>query len=881
MVIKVKDRLGRYHNIGTVMQKEVFGGFDQFVIDFGEEGIQRLRAGDLEILRSLEEQLYEGNYELKDFILRIKASRMFNDDLNTGALSRMKLDIIPHQIVMADKAITTKTKGFLIADDVGLGKTIEAGLVIRSMIAHGRADRILLLCPANLAPQWKEQLSERFDEWFDILRTEINIIDPRRWDYNPRVIASIHTLRLPKHKDILLESSLEWDLVVVDEAHHLTAREYGLKIDKTKNYQLLERLRERSKFFLFLTATPHQGEDDRFAMLLRLLDPEYISSTAEISSLGLKINDLMGRNIKAEVMDFEGNKLFKGHDTVRHEISPSEKYSAFLHELKQFVIDGLTSLDKREGTRMSAENFVLTSFLKLASSSPEAIRCSLLRRHHNLQRGLPGKGISKEYDYRYEGEHEERCTIEVKEIFKGEISRIESLLSKLEGIEDPKLRELDEIIASEGLNSDKDKRLLIFTEYRGTQNLIKEHLESIFGENSVLLINGDMDANEKKRKVKAFDTEKRFLVSTEAGGEGIDLQKNCHIMVNYDLPWNPMRLHQRTGRLDRYGQKERVHVHYIAVKDTIDDKIQRFLEDKIGRIEESLGDLKGDRAETLREDILGQMRLSRDDVSRLYLANDDTSREKMGKNVEDAINAFKRQQAIFEEIKGFNLKEFKKMESDYTLGHLEELIREYLISRHKRMVKEEDGIVHFEIPDEIKEMKVFHGRRLTLTKLRGVFDRDKAENLDVELLGTGNEYIDAMLDRMIKRSDTGNVLISKLQVDESHPFIGVKGLLASFIVSSMPVAGGKQSFDGVEFVFYAPNSDRLYDHDEDIRKILVLLSEERRYELRSVTDLPEEAEIASMVELIEDYMTAKIREGRIGSVNMNSLAWLEFCKEGA
>ena len=877
MVKKVKDRSGRFHNIGTVLREEVFGGFEQYVIDFGEEGIQRLRACDVDFIIPLEEQLYEGNYDLNDFILRVKASRLFNDDLDTGSLSRMRLDIIPHQIVMADKAKNTKTRGFLIADDVGLGKTVEAGLVMRSMIAHRRADRILLLCPANLAPQWREQLSERFDEWFDILKTEINIIDPKRWDNNPRVIASIQTLRLPKHREILLESSQGWDLVVVDEAHHLTAKEYGKKIDKTKNYQLLERLRERTRFFLFLTATPHQGEDDRFALLLKLLDPEIISSTDDLWTLGPKINDLMGRNIKAEVTDFEGNRLFKGHDMIRHEVTPSEGYSLFLEELKKFVSEGLASLDEKVGGRMRAENFVLTSFLKLASSSPEAIRRTLVRRHDNLEKGIPGEKMFKEHDHRYEGEYEENSTREAKELFKGEMDRIDTLLNKLGGVEDPKLTEVDTILEREGLYTDEDKRLLIFTEYRGTQDLVKEHLKDIFGKESVVLINGDMDTNQKKKAVKEFEMEKRFLVSTEAGGEGIDLHRNCHIMVNYDLPWNPMRLHQRTGRLDRYGQKERAHIHYIVVKGTIDDKIQRFLEEKIERIEESLGGLKGDRAENLREDILGQMTLSRDEISKLYLTDDGMAKERLVKNVEDAIEAVKRQETIFKEIKGFNLKEFKKIESDYTLGDLEELVRQYLISRHKRMIKKEDGVVHFEIPDEIKEMKVFHGRRLIRSRLRGVFDRGKADELAVDLLGTGNEYIDAMLDRLIKRADSGNVLASKVQVDENHPFLGKKGILAAYIVTSMPIAGGKPSFDGVEFVFYDPKEDRLYDMDEDIRGLLEPIGDERRHEIMSVKDMPKKDEISTIIEQIESSISTKIREGRIGSVNMSSLAWLEVC----
>lgn len=875
MTKKVKDRLGRFHNVGIVLKEELFGGFEQYVIDFGDEDIQRLRACDVDIIRPLIDMLYDGDYDRKNFILRTKASMMFNDDLNTGSLSRMKLDIIPHQMVMADRVTRTKAKGFLIADDVGLGKTIEAGLVIRSIIAHGRADRILLLCPANLTLQWREQLSERFDEWFDILRTDVNITDPGRWDHNPRIIASIQTLRLPKHRDILLDSTKEWDLVLVDEAHHLTAKEYGSKVNRTKNFKLLEELRGRTRFFLFLTATPHQGDDNMFAMLLKLIDPDYVTTVKDLADIGNNINAIIGRNLKSEVTDFNGNKLFKGHIMLRHEVTPSEQYSTFMSGLEKFVRDGLMSLDKKKSSRMDAENFVLTSFLKLSASSPEAIRRTLTNRQRNLRDGITHTGMPNEYDQRYEGEYEEHSSSNVKEIFEGEMKRIESLLGSLEGVVDPKLEELDNILQSEGLLDDRSKRLLIFTEYRGTQDKIKHYLEDIFGEGSVLLMNGDMDVVQKKKVVKDFETKKRFLVSTEAGGEGIDLQKNCHTMVNYDIPWNPMRLHQRTGRLDRYGQKEKVHVHYLVVKDTIDDKIQHFLEEKLKRISNRLGDLKGDNAESLYEDVLGQVKLSRDGISRMYLSGDKSSEQQLENSVDEAVDAFKRHEDVFKGIKGFNLNEYKGMRSDHSLDDLEELISQYLISQKRRLIKEEDDVVHFEIPDEIKELKAFHGRRLIKSKMRGTFNRMKADELGIDLLGTGNEYIDAMIDRMIKGTDSGNVLATKIKADKKNEFSGKKGILASYIMTSTQVAGGKQSFDGVEFAFYDLEDDRIYD-DESVKNILTLICDEKIYETLEVHEIPEDDIISTMVKDIEDLLRNRIGSGGLGSIQLNSVAWLEF-----
>lgn len=875
----VKDRRGIFHNIGTVLKKEIFGGFEQLVIDFGEEGIQRLRLDDIEFVKSLSELLYDGNYNLTDFILRYKASRMFNDDLKTGSISRMKLDLLPHQILIADKVIRTKANGFLIADDVGLGKTIEAGLVFRSMISHGRADRILLLCPANLTSQWREQMDERFNEWFDILGAEIHIIDPRRWDYNPRIIASIQTLRLPKHREILLDSTQDWDLVIVDEAHHLTAREYGNEAEdlkKTKNYQLLERLRRRARFFLFLTATPHQGEDDRFALLLRLLDSNYVKTTKDLETLGPKINDLIGRNIKKEVTDFNGNKIFQGHDTVPHNISPADNYSAFMEELKKFVNEGLGILNDINNIHKRTENFVLTSFLKLASSSPEAIKRTLTNRLRNLNEGQAIEKFNDNYDYRFEGEREEIFSSKSKEIFSGESQRIKKLLNDLESVVDSKLKELDLLLEKEGFIEDKEKRLLIFTEYRGTQEAIRNHLERKFGKGNIAIMNGDMDLHQKRKVIKQFQTEFRFLISTEAGGEGLDLHKNCYNMVNYDLPWNPMRLAQRTGRLDRYGQKERVKIHYFVVKGTIDDKIQQYLNEKISRIEKRLRDLRSDNVETLREDILGQVTLSRDAVSRLYLTGDKEAESRLQENIDEAVLSYERQKDVFSQIKGFDIKEFNKIESDYKLGDLENLIRQYLTSQHKKLIKEEDSTFHFEIPEEILAYKIFHGKRFIKTKMKGTFDRNRANVLGVELLGTGNEYIDAILDKMIKREGSGNVMGSKIKVDNNNFLSGKKGLLVSYLITSTPITAGRQSFDGVEFIFYDADDESFYNEDSDIRKILELICEEKNHDQMSLDELPSKDILSKMIQEIDVYVKSKIRDGRIGSLGMNSLAWLHF-----
>jgi superfamily II DNA or RNA helicase len=877
---QVIDRTGRHPNVGRILAVELFGGSEQYVIDFGDGGIERYRFDQLEILKSLADKLGEDHYDAEDFALRIRASQLVNDNLRTGSLYRMRIDLLPHQLRIADKAISTTAAGFLIADDVGLGKTIEAGLVMKYMIAHGRADRILLICPAGLIYQWREQLDERFDDYFDIFREEMNVHDPKKWDLVPRVIASIDSLKLEEHMNRLISASRDWDLVVVDEAHHLSARHYGTKTERTYNYRLLEALRKKTRFFLFLTATPHQGEDDRFALLLKLLDATYVNTVGDLDRLGDKINDLVGRNLKKDVTDFNKQPIFKGHVIIPHRVKPSNQYSGLLSQVNDYVKNGFGSMEGKNKRDQLATGFVLTSLLKLASSSPDALRLSLEKRHHRLTGETREREATRDPDERFEGESEEEAVASRGEIFSGELDRIKALIDALKNMPDPKIEMLDTIIESEGYKTDSEKRLLIFTEYCGTQTAVGQHLKSLFGADSVVEINGDMDVHRKREAIAAFEKTSRFLVSTEAGGEGIDLQKRCFTMVNYDLPWNPMRLHQRTGRLDRYGQQHKVISHYIVVEGTIDDKIQDFLSDKIRRIEKRMKELQGDKGQTLREDILGRVSLSRDDLSRMHVSEDQTSKLRVEKDIDDAMEAMKRQEAVLERITGFNMAEVRKLEAEYSLGDLQDLIRGYLEGRHKRLVKEDDGVVHFEVPDEILEMGSFHGRKLIFGQIRGTFERRSKDGPTVKLLGVGDEYIDAILDKIIHRTDVGDVIASRIETN-SHSLLELKEVLfGSYSVTSVSMKDAHPSFDGIEFVAYVPGVDRLIDDQESLRPILEGIVDTGRHQTANHSELPEKDRLSRILDEMTVFVNSRSREGRVGSATLNALAWLQFVEPG-
>lgn len=869
----VKDKRGEYHGVGRILAVELFSGCYMYAVDFAEEGIVKRRFDEVEFIKSIPDKLYEGTHNLNDFELRVKASLLLNDNLRTGSLYRMKIDLLPHQIIIAGRVINTNASGFLIADDPGLGKTIEAGLAMRYLIAHGRASRILLICPAGLTYQWREQMDNRFNEYFDIFNEEMIITNPEKWDRSPRVIASIESLRLDRHKDKLINAAQGWDLVIVDEAHHLTATQYNVKIAKTENYQLAEELRKKTKFFLFLTATPHQGDDSRFAMLLKLLDPSIVRRVEDLDQLGERVNDLIGRNLKSAVTDFNRRPLFKGHDVIPHKVKPSDEYGRVIEDLNKYVREGLTMLDGQSNRSKGTENFVLTSLLKLAASSPSALRNTLLNRSRNLRNDefyMPNP------DGRFEGENEERKVAATREIFTGETDIIRDIVGKLGGVVDPKLDELDKILEADGFNRDTDKRMLIFTEYRGTQEEISKHLSKKYGSELVAEINGDLKTLEKRKAISVFESTARFLVSTEAGGEGLDLHKRCHVMVNFDIPWNPMRLHQRIGRLDRYGQQQRVQAHYIVVDGTIDDKIQKFLDEKIARIERRMGDLKGDSGKDLRKDILGFLPVSRDSLSRMYVEGDETSEENINANLDEAYNALKRQEDLLRKIKGFDLSEIENVKSEYSLADLEALIGEYLKTKHKRMMKDENGVVHFEIPDEIMKLGQFDGRKLIDSQIRGTFSRKPDTEKNIVVLGVGNEYIDAMLYRMTRNTDTGDVVAVRMFIEPSKlPGIR-KMLMASFAIVSTSTSGTRPSFDGFEFNFYSPEDGRLIEDPQEARVLLDVLLNRKSFEVISSAGLPRREDVDEWLRVISNHVNSKSRHGRIGSIDLNCLAWLEI-----
>ncbi|MCS8100839.1 DEAD/DEAH box helicase, partial [Pseudomonas aeruginosa] len=517
------------------------------------------------------------------------AIKVWNE--NTGALSHLEIEPLPHQIHLVHHIIASGNYNWLIADDVGLGKTIETGMLLHALRQRDLIKRILLVTPAGLTKQWQEELYHKFKiEDFEIYGEDFFINEPRQWKMHDCVIGSMDRLKQEGHLESLLQAE-PWDLVIFDEGHRLSRRQYGQKLDSSERYDLAKSLRSQTEHMLLLSATPHQGMQDKFVALLELLRPE---RRTDLMALNIKpeiLHDMVFRNHKADVTDAEGNFIFQGKITSALQVPSSKESIEFDKTLQDYLRKGYDA-GEALGRTGNAIGFVMTVYRKLAASSAAAIHRALCNR---LQRLLDDEanGLSDEEprDQRYLGEWEEQFTSDAREFFAGEVQLLKDLIAEAAALKanDLKLKLFIEDIIGKIHAANADEKVLIFTEYRTTQNYLREALADHYGSDQVELINGSMQHAERREAIKRFEEQGGFLISTEAGGEGINLQSKCHVMVNYDLPWNPMRLVQRIGRLYRYGQKKKVVVFNIQQTDSLDQNIVDLMYERIDSVVTDLG----------------------------------------------------------------------------------------------------------------------------------------------------------------------------------------------------------------------------------------------------------------------------------------------------
>ena len=567
---------------------------------------------------------------------RIRLAHLFDPLL---AVHTSDVEPLPHQITAVyEEMLPRQPLRFLLADDPGAGKTIMAGLLIRELIARGDLERCLIVCPGSLAEQWQDELEHRFNLQFAILTNQGLEATRGNWfEHNDLVIARLDKLSRDEEVQRKLQSrDADWDLVVCDEAHKFSARRFGNEVRYTKRYQLGRLLSDRTRHFLLMTATPHNGKEEDFQLFMALLDGDRFEGRPRDGVHAVDTSDLMRRMVKEKLVTFDNKPLFPERiaTTVPYRLSDDE--TRLYGEVTAYVRSEFNRAEalanrKRAGT----VGFALTTLQRRLASSPEAIYQSVRRRRRRLkerlrefetlQRGgqhdlivqslqppeldeddLEDLEDAPEEEFREaESQVMDQATAaqSITEL-KAEIdtlTRLESLAREVrKSGQDTKWRELsavlnDEIFRPAAPSSPAEpaaaRKLVLFTEHVDTLRYLRERIATLLGrEEAIVVIYGGVGRDDRLKVQESFRNDPRvqILLATDAAGEGINLQR-AHLMVNYDLPWNPNRLEQRFGRIHRIGQTEVCRLWNLVAEDTREGDVYRRLLEKLEQAREALG----------------------------------------------------------------------------------------------------------------------------------------------------------------------------------------------------------------------------------------------------------------------------------------------------
>ncbi|MBP9887717.1 MAG: DEAD/DEAH box helicase family protein [Leptospiraceae bacterium] len=769
LVLEVKEAEKRLRVFFESNQRQHFPSFD-----------------DVDLFQDPIDLLIQGKWEPSIlFELKSKANYLLANNVG-GMLSNSTADILPHQLFVASKATTT-SGNFLIADEVGLGKTIEAGLTYTILKGQGKAKRTLIITPASLVMQWQREMKEKFNEDFAIYNQDFSVKKSKvnTFSNHHKVIASIDTLRTDNgadsHKQLLLQAD-DWDLVVFDEAHKLSKTAYSSKMESTERYKLAEDLVNKCKKMILLTATPHQGDESKFKNLLRLVSPDLLKDWGK-ENFKTEMNKFVVRNRKRDAISLEGQPLFLGRNVNHVNVELSAAETEFHHKLREYIKEAYKQSENLSGNRKNAVGFLLVTFQKIASSSLFAIRKSLEARLNLLNN--PNISSKKNIDAEeFEGESEETL-IQASEYlysFKSEISYLETLIKYIdENIQkDSKIEVFIDLLKNTIFKENPDEKILIFTEYRQTQIHIENELKRRLGNPNIQLINGDVPIFEREKNVEIFKSEQgRFLISTEAGGEGINLQF-CHIIINFDIPWNPMRIEQRIGRVHRYGQKKIVDAYNLFTGDSIEGMVTQTLEKKLNLICKQIG--KDDELEknSFKEGVLGELH-EIVDFSKLYqkAVLDEQlflwEESEIEARLKEAVNSYNNMQSYFDKLNRFDKTFYENLKSKVSLADLEKFIIRYLEFSKRKISKSAFGTYKFLTPERFKN------DNLAKEYKDVTFDRKLSKsNPNLEFLGIGNPLTNRILEDCVSPEFGGFVSYIKFNRNESL-LSETSGFLLNFI----------------------------------------------------------------------------------------------------
>ena len=556
---------------------------------------------------------------------RIKLAHYFDPYL---AIHTSLVDPLPHQIsAVYGEMLPRQPLRFLLADDPGAGKTIMAGLFIKELIARSDLDRCLVVAPGSLVEQWQDELGEKFGLEFDILTRDMIETSRSGNAFNDRnhLIARLDVLARNEELQEKLAHSTEWDLIICDEAHRMSATYFGGEVKYTKRYQLGTRLGQACRHFLLMSATPHNGKEEDFQLFMALLDGDRFEGRFRDGVHLADTEDMMRRLTKEELLKFDGRPLFPERRayTVKYELSSEE--AALYSAVTEYVRNEMNRVQRfaeTDGKKRNNVGFALQILQRRLASSPAAIYQSLKRRRERLENQLAearlvarGKQVTStgavsaevledidEYDQTEIDDLEDLIstrattaeTVQQLEIEVATLRDLEQLaLSVLHSGQDTKWKQLDRILDDELMIDAQGHRrkLIIFTEPKDTLHYLTEKVRSRIGKpEAVEVIHGGVTRDERRKVVERFmqDRDLLVLIANDAAGEGVNLQRG-HLMVNYDLPWNPNKIEQRFGRIHRIGQTEVCHLWNLVAADTREGEVYARLLEKLEAAREALG----------------------------------------------------------------------------------------------------------------------------------------------------------------------------------------------------------------------------------------------------------------------------------------------------
>ena len=570
-------------------------------------------------------------FRLVSEALRIRLAHLFDPHV---AVNASLIDPLPHQLTAVYGGMLDRHPlRFLLADDPGAGKTIMAGLLIKELLIRGSLERCLIIAPGSLVEQWQDELSEKFDLTFDILsRDQADAaVTGNPFAEKSRLIARLDMLARNDDLKDRLEAAPVWDLVVCDEAHRMSASFFGQEVKYTKRFQLGELAGRLARHFLLMTATPHNGKEADFQLFMGLLDADRFEGRFREGVHKIDPSDMMRRLTKEELRKFDGSPLFPERRayTVSYGLSSSEAelYEAVTHYVRE-EMNRADRIGEDGSRRRNNVGFALQILQRRLASSPAAIHQSLRRRLTRLQRRLEEEKLGRtgaeaaqaissaepesEIDEddleeapgdELEDQEEQLVdrataaqTIAELETEIAELSRLEAMAHALRrSDEDTKWRELDRILDDPLVHDparDVRRKIVIFTEARDTLEYLAGRIRGRTGEpESVAIIHGGIPRDRRRATIAAFndDPKVRFLLANDAAGEGVNLQRGAHLMVNYALPWNPNRLEQRFGRIHRIGQTEVCHLWNLVASETREGAVYERLLEKLETARKTLG----------------------------------------------------------------------------------------------------------------------------------------------------------------------------------------------------------------------------------------------------------------------------------------------------